>query len=155
MEYLPFLVPVLKRLEQDYTFKFRVISNHPPQIDLDSLEFVKWNKDSEIEDLAKINIGVMPLEDTIWAKGKCGFKGLQYMSLQIPSVMSKVGVNVEIINHGVNGFLCETEDEWYTTLSELIAQPELRKKIGVAGQNTVKETYSVEANKSKYSSLLQ
>lgn len=155
MDYLPFLVPVLQKLEKEYKFKFRVISNHPPQIELDSLEFVKWNKDTEIEDLARINIGVMPLEDTIWAKGKCGFKGLQYMALQIPSVMSNVGVNSEIIDHSKNGFLCETEDQWYSTLQELISKPELRKRIGIAGQETVKNIYSVEANKSKYISLFQ
>jgi len=155
MDYLPFLVPVLQKLEKDHKFKFRVISNHPPQIKLNCLEFVKWNKDTEIVDLAKINIGVMPLEDTIWAKGKCGFKGLQYMALQIPSVMSNVGVNVEIIDHTKNGFLCETADDWYDTLHELITKPELRKSIGAAGQETVKNRYSVESTKSNYISLFQ
>lgn len=155
MDYLPFLVPTLKELEKTHKFKFRVISNHPPQIDLDSLEFVKWNKDTEIEDLAKINIGVMPLEDTVWAKGKCGFKGLQYMALQIPSVMSNVGVNSDIIDHEKNGFLCETAEEWQSVLLELITNPELRKQIGIAGQETVINRYSVEANKSKYISLFQ
>ena len=122
---------------------------------MDSLEFVKWNKETEIEDLAKINIGVMPLEDSTWANGKCGFKGLQYMALQIPSVMSNVGVNNEIIDNGKNGFLCESEDDWYSTLHELMSKPDLRKNIGIAGQETVKNTYSVKANQSKYLALFQ
>jgi glycosyltransferase involved in cell wall biosynthesis len=119
------------------------------------LEFVKWNKETEIEDLSKVNIGVMPLEDSAWTKGKCGFKGLQYMALQIPSVMSKVGVNTEIIDHGKNGFLCETADDWYSTLHELMSKPELRKSIGLAGQETVKNKYSVKANTPKYKALFQ
>ncbi|MCR9172986.1 MAG: glycosyltransferase family 4 protein [bacterium] len=155
MEYLPLLVPTLKELEKEHPIKFRVISNHPPALDLDCLEYIQWNKETEIEDLAAIHIGVMPLEDSIWTKGKCGFKGLQYMSLEIPSVMSAVGVNTEIIENGTNGFLCENEEDWKRTLQELIQDIALRKSIGKAGRKTVKERYSVEANTQKYLSLFQ
>ncbi len=155
MEYLPLLVPTLKELEKEYPIKFRVISNHPPNIDLACLEYVKWNKETEIEDLAAIHIGVMPLIDSIWAKGKCGFKGLQYMSLEIPSVMSAVGVNPEIVEDGVNGFLCEKEDDWKRILLQLIQDLELRKTIGKTGHQTVKERYSVAANTPNYLSLFQ
>lgn len=93
MHYLDFLVPIIKKLEHDYTFKFRVISNEKPQFELSSLEFVKWQKESEIEDLAQINIGVMPLKEDQWSKGKCGFKALQYMALGIPTILSPIGVN--------------------------------------------------------------
>jgi glycosyltransferase involved in cell wall biosynthesis len=155
MEYLPLLVPTLKELEKSYPIKFRVISNHPPEIELDCLEYVQWNKTTEIEDLSAIHIGVMPLEDSVWAKGKCGFKGLQYMSLQIPSVMSSVGVNPEIVQDGENGFLCETSEDWLRVLSELIQDIELRKKIGVAGYETVKNRYSVSANIPNYLALFQ
>ncbi|PWL30508.1 MAG: group 1 glycosyl transferase [Fluviicola sp. XM-24bin1] len=155
MEYLPLLVPTLKELEQNHPIKFRVISNHPPEIELDCLEYVKWDKDSEIEDLAAIHIGVMPLKDSIWAKGKCGFKGLQYMSLEIPSVMSAVGVNPEIVENGENGFLIEKEEDWRHVLLQLIQDIELRKKIGKAGHQTVKDRYSVAANTPKYLALFQ
>ena len=116
---------------------------------------MKWNKKTEISDLAEINIGVMPLENTIWAQGKCGFKGLQYMALQIPSVMSNVGVNNEIIEDKVNGFICKTNDDWYHVLSSLMSDAKLRTEIGQKGQKTVKNNYSVEANKHKYISLFQ
>ncbi len=155
MEYLPLLVPTLKKLEKVYPIKFRVISNLPPEIELDCLEFVKWNKETEIADLAAIHIGVMPLEDSVWAKGKCGFKGLQYMSLQIPSVMSAVGVNPEIVEDGTNGFLCETAEDWYRVLLQLIEDLDQRKKVGQAGYNTVKTRYSVAANTPKYLALFQ
>lgn len=155
MEYLPQLVPTLKELEKSYPIKFRVISNHPPEIDLDCLEYVEWNKTTEIEDLAAIHIGVMPLKDSVWAKGKCGFKGLQYMSLQIPSVMSAVGVNTEIIEHGINGFLCNSDDDWHEILLALIQDIELRKTIGLAGHHTVKDRFSVAANTPNYLALFQ
>lgn len=154
MNYLAEIVPVLKELEQTHDFVFRVISNQAPDFELESLEFVKWNKESEIEDLAKINIGIMPLTDTIWAKGKCGFKGLQYMALEIPSVMSPVGVNTSIVNHRENGFLCATSEEWKQTLIRLLEDKSLRVKIGKAGYQTVKGTYSVEANRKNYLNLL-
>lgn len=155
MEYLPLLVPTLKELEQKYPIKFRVISNHPPEISLDCLEYVKWNKATEIEDLAAIHIGVMPLKDSVWAKGKCGFKGLQYMSLQIPSVVSAVGVNTEIVQNGENGFLISKEEDWKKTLLELIEDIELRRRMGKAGHQTIKERYSVAANTPNYLSLFE
>ena len=153
MEYLPILVPVLQELEKTHTIKFRVISNHPPDIDLACLEYVPWNKETEIEDLAAIHIGVMPLEDSVWTQGKCGFKGLQYMALHIPSVLSRVGVNTTIVEHGKNGFLCESMDDWKRILEELIEDTVLRESIGKAGYKTVKDGYSVEAMTPHYLSL--
>lgn len=150
MNYLEELVPILQELEKTHDFVFRIISNQAPDFELKSLEFVKWNKSTEIEDLAAINIGVMPLTDTIWAKGKCGFKGLQYMALKIPSVMSPVGVNTSIISHGENGFLCSSSDEWKETLIQLLENEELRVQIGEEGYKTVKANYSVEANRNNY-----
>ena len=119
------------------------------------LEFVKWNKKTEIKDLAEINIGVMPLEDSIWAQGKCGFKGLQYMALQIPSVMSNVGVNTQIIDDGHNGFICKSKEDWYRVLSSLMSDVKLRTEIGQKGKKTVEHKYSVKANKQKYNSLFK
>ena len=119
------------------------------------MEYIQWNKATEIEDLAAIQIGVMPLKDSIWAKGKCGFKGLQYMALEIPSVMSNVGVNTEIIQHEQNGFLCEKNEDWERILRRLISDKNLRKTIGSIGKQTVKERYSVESQKENYLSLFE
>jgi glycosyltransferase involved in cell wall biosynthesis len=92
----------------------------------------------------------MPLPDTEWAKGKCGLKGLQYMALGIPTIMSPVGVNSEIIQDGKNGFLAGTDKEWIEKLSDLIDSFDLRKKLGEAGCKTVEATYSVHANRKLY-----
>ena len=109
-----------------------------------------WKRDTEIPDLQEIDIGIMPLPDDEWAKGKCGLKGLQYMALAIPTIMSPVGVNTEIIQDGENGFLATTIQEWVDKLSQLIDSAALRERIGVNGRQTVLSSYSVEANKQQY-----
>jgi len=155
MRYLDFIVPVIKELEKKYDFEFLVISNEAPAYHLKSLRFLKWKRESEITDLARISIGVMPLEMDIWSEGKCGFKGLQYMSLGIPALMSPVGVNTQIVSHEVNGFLPVKLDEWKNQLELLLTDVELRKRIGEAGKKTIDERYSVLSNQSNYLSLFQ
>jgi glycosyltransferase involved in cell wall biosynthesis len=153
MHYVDFLIPILQDLEQKYTFIFKIISNEVPTYALQSLEFVKWNKATEIEDLASIQIGVMPLIKDIWSEGKCGFKALQYMALEIPTVLSPVGVNATIVEHAKNGYLVETEKEWYDALEKLILEKELRKQLGKAGRTTIDNCYSVNSQKYKFLSL--
>lgn len=154
MHYLDFIVPVIAELEKEHDFEFRVISNEKPDYELKSLNFVPWKKETEIEDLSAIHIGLMPLEDNIWAHGKCGFKALQYMSLGSVAVVSPVGVNPTIVQHEQNGFLCEDANQWRNTLIELLNSPELRAKIGEKGKMTVKNRYSVQANVSNYQKIL-
>jgi len=153
MHYLDFIVPIIKLLEEKYTIQFLVISDRNPAYELTSLQYCKWNKESEIDDLAKIDIGIMPLKNNEWAEGKCAFKGLQYMSLGISTVMSPVGMNNQLIQHGENGFLAESEEEWLENLSLLIENKQLRKKIGLAGNQTIQNQYSVEALKPVYLDL--
>lgn len=109
-----------------------------------------WRKETEIEELCSFDIGIMPLPDDEWAKGKCGLKGLQYMALEIPTIMSPVGVNTDIIQDGQNGFLASTEEEWITKLSLLIDNQAMRLEIGKNGRETVLKSYSVDAVKHSY-----
>jgi glycosyltransferase involved in cell wall biosynthesis len=150
--HLKILLPVINILKAKFSkhICLVMISNIPLEDTSALIEFKPWNKETEIEDLAQFDIGIMPLPDDEWTRGKCGFKGLQYMALEIPTVMSPVGVNTEIIQDGENGFLAASEEEWIEKLSLLIESPELREKLGKAGRKTVVEKYSVEANKQKY-----
>ncbi len=97
--YLEQLMPTLKRLESSFDFDFLVIANKNPELDLKHFKFIKWTEQNEVADLSKMDIGVMPLDDNEWAKGKCGFKLIQYMSLGIAAVAAPVGVNTSIITH--------------------------------------------------------
>lgn len=145
-------LPVLKKIKAKYgdRISFKVIVDVPFEVPELNLVAQRWRKDTEIEDLCEIDIGIMPLPDDEWARGKCGFKGLQYMALQVPTVMSPVGVNTSIIDHGKNGFLANDESEWEQQLEALIESAALREKVGVAARETIRKRYSVEANKDHY-----
>jgi glycosyltransferase involved in cell wall biosynthesis len=100
---------------------------------------------NEIRDLQSFDIGIMPLADEEWSRGKCAFKALQYMGVGIPVVSSRVGAVQDIINDGENGMLAGTEDDWLTKLEILIANPELRYAIGLRARQYVTKHYSVDA----------
>lgn len=153
LKHLNLIIPIISTLEKEFDFSFIVISDKAPDFKLKSLRFIEWNKQTEIDDLNQIDIGIMPLYDSNWEKGKCGFKGLQYMSLGIPTIMSAVGVNKEIIENNVNGFLAYTDEDWTNYLTQLITTQKLRKTIGSKGQKTIINRYSLNANKKKYLSL--
>lgn len=114
-----------------------------------------WSAQTEVDDLNCFDIGIMPLPDDEWVKGKCGLKGLSYMACGVPTIMSNVGVNSEIITHGKNGLLVSTEQDWINNLSLLIENSELRNDIGMAGRETVVNRYSVNAHKDAYLSILK
>ncbi len=153
MRYLDDLIPVIKKLENKFDFEFLIISNEAPLYDVRSLKYIKWTKENEIQDLTKIHIGVMPLVSDIWSEGKCGFKGLQYMALEMATIMSPVGVNTTIIEHGNNGFLANSEEEWEHFLTILLESETLRRTIGQKGRQTIIEKYSVRANNKYYLEL--
>ncbi|MFP4289723.1 MAG: glycosyltransferase family 4 protein [Bacteroidales bacterium] len=152
LKHFSLAVPFLQKLKDKYGDRicFRMISDQPYEGTLADLENIRWSRETEIEDLSAIDIGIMPLPNDPWSKGKCGFKGLQYMALEIPAVMSPVGVNNDIIVHGLNGFLASDEKQWVEILSKLIEDKELRKTTGARGRKTVEEKYSYDSQKERY-----
>lgn len=155
LPYLNSLVPVLKKIEEKFSGQVRtlIIANKNPQLTLAFTDFKPWAKQTEIEDLLQIDIGIMPLTDDIWAQGKCGFKALQYMALGIPTLASPVGVNTQIINDTIDGYLCESTEAWISNLEKLICDKALRMKIGQHGRKKVIDGYSVESNSSNFLTL--
>ena len=127
-----------------------------PDADRDGpFQFLPWNEESEIERIQAMDIGIMPLPNTPWMRGKCGYKLIQYMACGLPVVASPVGVNTKIVEHGVNGFLAETPEEWANALKTLIDDPELRQKMGQAGRKRVEERYSLQVYGPRVASLLR
>jgi glycosyltransferase involved in cell wall biosynthesis len=141
-QHLDTLRAALRRLAAREKFRLRVIGAPNYQLDGVDVEAIAWNSLTEVEDLRRIDIGVMPLPDDNWSRGKCGLKALQYMALGIPTICSPVGVNSEIIQDGINGFLAVTEDEWVDKLTTLLHSSEIRRRLGVAGRQTVETKYS-------------
>lgn len=153
MRYLDLVVPAISQLEKKYDFTFQVISNKAPDLPLQSVTFKPWNKETEIQDLLDFNIGVMPLEDDAWSKGKCAFKALQYMALGIPALVSPVGVNSEVVDHGRNGFICTTTEEWYQAIELLLLDNQDRIDKGREARQKIVQHYSVLATKEKFLAL--
>lgn len=153
LKYLSPLIPLLKQFEDQ--FKLLVICNTDPAYDLKNYEFVAWSEETEIVALDTIDIGIMPLPNDEWTKGKCGFKALQYMALKKPVVISPVGVNTTIIQEGENGFLSATEKDWEIKLKALLNDSDLRTKIGEEGYKTVLNNYSVLANRQNFYALFE
>jgi hypothetical protein len=105
---------------------------------------VPWSEDGEIEELGRFDVGIMPLTDTPWSRGKCAYKLIQYMAVGIPVIASPVGMNRQVVRHGVNGFLAETADDWKAALRTLADDPELRRRMGEAGRRIVAEEFTLE-----------
>ncbi len=152
VQHFRLLENVLLKLKEKYAdaIYFKLIGDETYYNEALNLKGTAWSSDTEVSELQEIDIGVMPLENDRWSKGKCGLKGLTYMSLQIATVMSPVGVNKDIIQHNVNGFLAETEEDWFNYLSQLIEDEQLRKRLGQEARTTVVEKYSILANREHY-----
>jgi glycosyltransferase involved in cell wall biosynthesis len=152
IQHFKFAVPALLKVKQKYgsAIKIKVIGDANYKNEALDVISMNWNKQDELKELSSFDIGIMPLPDDEWAKGKCGLKGLQYMALEIPTIMSPVGVNSEIIQSGVNGFLATTDDDYVNAISLLIEDKALRKKVGAEGRKTVVDKFSVKALQQKY-----
>lgn len=144
VQHLDTLRQVWQDLAKEERFRLRVIGTPNYKLEGVEVEAMPWRSETETTDLEAIDIGVMPLPDDQWSKGKCGLKALQYMALGIPTICSSVGVNTEIIQDGRNGFLADTNEEWIEKLKRLLRSVELRRKLGAAGRLTVEEKYSAK-----------
>jgi glycosyltransferase involved in cell wall biosynthesis len=120
-----------------------------------AIDNAAWSLDREVELFNTCDVGVYPLADDEWSKGKCGFKAIEFMACGVPVVAAAVGVNKEIVQDGVNGFLAATPAEWIDKLGRLLADPDLRRRFAVAGRRTVEERYSLVVNAPKLAATLR
>lgn len=144
-KYLFSLNGVFRELSRKYPdLEIRVIGAQPGFMDTNNIVYKNWSLGDEIKDIQEFTIGIMPLPDNEWAKGKCGFKIIQYMACAVPAVASGIGNNNEIIRDGVNGFLVNSQEEWIRAVSSLVESEELRCRIGLAGRSFVEDNYSLK-----------
>lgn len=135
--------------------QFKVISSRFPKYEGLPVIPAKWSAETEVADLQSLDIGVMPVPDDPWSKGKCGLKLLQYMAAGVPAVASPVGANIDILQDGVQGFHAATEAQWIEAVRKLAGDVALRARMGKAAHARVKEHYSLEAASPKFVKLLQ
>ena len=154
--YLEMIRPALARLTVRHpTLKMRVICSQFPLWPEINVESIAWSSASEAGSLAAAHIGVMPLTDDAWSRGKCAFKLLQYMAAGLPCVASPVGANTEAVIDGVNGFHARTVDDWERSLQSLIESPELRARFGANGRAHVESRYAMRRYQERYLELLR
>lgn len=156
LRYLEYLDHVFKILSNRFSnLKVKVVSNGIFESKFIPIINKPWKLEEENDDLISFDIGLMPLNNDLWSRGKCGLKIVQYLSVGLPVVCTPVGINQDIIKHGENGFWATDEKEWIEHLSILIENPELRKKMGIQGIKTVQDGYSLEVNSKKYLQILK
>lgn len=156
VKYLDMFSGILEELLSNHdTLTCLVVGGAWGRIQCPRFSCKEWRLETELQDLQSFDIGIMPLTNDDWSRGKCAFKIIEYMAVGIPVVASRVGMNSEVIQDGVNGFLADGDSEWLEKLSLLIRDRELRRKIGSAGRRTVEERYSVKVNFPKLLEILK
>ncbi|HEY9063030.1 MAG TPA: glycosyltransferase family 4 protein [Pseudobacteroides sp.] len=154
VHYLKTIAGALKKLSKKHDFILRVIG---ADISLEGVrvECVKWSQETEFKLIQESDIGIMPLLDTIWEKGKCGFKLIQYMASGLPTVSSPEPANEEITVKGRTGFIASNEDEWVKYMSILLEDRGIRDKMGLEARRRVEENYSYQVWGNKLVSLIE
>ena len=135
--------------------KLQILCDQEPKQDLGiNTKFIPWSSAKEVEVISNFDIGLMPLSDDEWTRGKCSFKALQYMSCEVATVASAVGMNNEVIKHNQNGLLVKNPEDWYLLVKQLIDDDIKRKELGEKGREAVIEKYSVQSNSIKLFKIL-
>ena len=147
LAYLQDVEGVLRKIQDKHSIRIKIIADKAPQALSFPFDFEAWDIQLEVNQLLDIDIGIMPLPNEEWAKGKCGFKALQYLSLGIPCVASPVGVNKKIVLNNKNGLWAESAHDWFVALETLLLDQMLRNRLGKAGRNHVVQCFSVESQK--------
>lgn len=140
--HLEMVAPMLARMTSRSDIEFRVLSDSKPSLPGVEFNWHPWSAQSEVAEMEAFQIGIMPMPDNEWARGKCSLKALLYMAMGIPAVCSPIGANREIITHGENGVLPASEDEWIASIFALVDDPALRQQVGRAGRQTVENRFS-------------
>jgi len=149
-DFLDPMADVFKTLAGKYdNLEFKIIGGSASFDSLPNITRKQWSHENEISDLGSFDIGIMPMPDNEWTRGKCAFKAILYMSMGIPTVCSPVGVNKDIIKDGKNGFLANGKTEWIDKISRLVESRDLRDEMGAAGRMTIEKGFSISVNAPK------
>jgi glycosyltransferase involved in cell wall biosynthesis len=145
-KYLKNIAPTLSKLNTKYPFELHIIGASENLDFNGTLKYLKWSELNEADLISSLDIGIMPLENTPWELGKCSYKLIQYMGCGLPTVASAVGMNKQVIDHGINGFLVHNENDWIEKLGILINDANLRKQFGATGRKKIEQEFSLQHN---------
>jgi len=144
--YLNLVVPALRKLCEAHPGRVQFLfgGDATYKTDLPNARVIPFSLQTEVEELGKMDVGLMPMPDTPWTRGKCAFKAIQYMARGIPTVVSPVGMATDVVQHAVNGFWARDEEEWFVCLDRLIRDEDLRRRFSLAARKTIEEKYSLQ-----------
>jgi len=143
-----------ERITAEERSVLRLVGAGPAAMRLAGVEHRAWSEETETAEVRNFDVGIMPLRDDPWSRGKCGFKLIEYLACGVPAVASPVGVNARIVAHGENGFLCRTDEEWLAALRQLVRDPDMRRAFGEAGRRIVRDHWSLQHWGPRVASLL-
>jgi glycosyltransferase involved in cell wall biosynthesis len=147
--------PLLELAKRHPGLRLIVVADRPPDLPGLDVEYRRWTLETELACFAGIGVGLMPLADTPWARGKCAFKAIQYMALGVPAVISPVGMNRELVSDGENGFLAETDEDWVRAIDRILGDPALAGRVADAGRRTVRDGYALDVTARRLAGILR
>lgn len=154
-KYLEMVSEVLNRLCLRHRMRCVAIGAREDQLVGTPFRPAPWHEDTEVSSLCGLDIGIMPLPDAPWERGKCGYKLIQYMGCSLPVVASPVGVNRQIVRNGENGFLADSEVQWEECLERLIVDASLRARMGAAGRERVEQEFCLQVQGPRLARMLR
>jgi glycosyltransferase involved in cell wall biosynthesis len=155
IQYLGIVEGALQRLARRRRFRLRVIGVEGFSIPGVDVECRPWKASTEVEDLWPLDVGIMPLTEDPWTLGKCAMKAIQYLGVGVPAVVTPVGANKEVVEHGITGFHARTEDDWVQALERCLDDDPLRLRMGAAGREVVEARYSAETQAPRLAAILR
>jgi len=153
--YLSIIAPVISSLSKELDVRFVAVGANEEAVRGLPIEVCSWSEETEVQSIQGFDIGIMPLLDSPWERGKCGYKLIQYMACGLPVIASPVGVNTEIVEQGVNGFLASDLHEWEQALRKLLEDKLLRQRMGAKGRERVEKWYSLQVQEPRLEALMR
>ena len=153
--YLAACVPALEAARQKHDFRVLAVGANPDVLPGRLIETQPWSEETEVAAIQGFDVGIMPLPDDPWERGKCGYKLIQYMACGVPVVASPVGVNTAIVEPGVNGFLANSADEWRIAIDTLLGEPQRRLSMGARGRERIEAQYSLQVQAPRLEAILR
>jgi len=158
--YIIELLPVMAKIIREYqNIKFHLVGFDSSLLTAEEIEkyhivVIPWREENEIREILRFDVGIMPLHDDPWSRGKCGFKLVQYMSCKKPLIASPVGLNKSIVKNGTNGYLAKNSDEWFDAISKLYIDMDLKKEMAENNFEKVEKEFNFFINCKQYINLL-